>query len=110
VTPIKVADHVWFMNGNTFFEFDDHLHHGRGQPSRRGTPVDSRDVNGLVPGKRVTQVIQTHHHFDHSVGLRAAVAQGLTIISRRGNEGIFREVAARPATVFPDALGAARSR
>ena len=23
--PIKVADHVWFMNGNTFFEFDDHL-------------------------------------------------------------------------------------
>src|SRR5688572_1447083 len=23
--PIKVADHVWFMNGNTFFEFDDHF-------------------------------------------------------------------------------------
>ena len=23
--PTKVADHVWFMNGNTFFEFDDHL-------------------------------------------------------------------------------------
>jgi hypothetical protein len=23
--PMKVADHVWFMNGNTFFEFDDHI-------------------------------------------------------------------------------------
>ena len=23
--PIKVADHVWFMNGNSFFEFDDHI-------------------------------------------------------------------------------------
>ena len=22
---MKVADHVWFMNGNTFFEFDDHF-------------------------------------------------------------------------------------
>ena len=54
-------------------------------------------VNSLVPGKRVTQVIQTHHHFDHSAGLRAAVAEGLTIISRRGNEGIFREMVARPA-------------
>jgi len=62
-------------------------------------------ANALVPGKRVTQVIQSHHHFDHSVGLRAAVAQGLTIISRRGNEGIFREMVARPARLFPDALG-----
>ena len=50
-------------------------------------------------------MIQTHHHFDHSVGLRAAVAEGLTIISRRGNEGIFREMVARPAKLFPDALG-----
>src|SRR4030095_972414 len=23
--PMKVADHVWYMNGNTFFEFDDHI-------------------------------------------------------------------------------------
>src|SRR5688572_4862415 len=23
--PMKVADHVWYMNGNTFFEFDDHF-------------------------------------------------------------------------------------
>src|SRR4029077_8148458 len=25
LAPIKVAAHVWFLNGNTFFEFDDHL-------------------------------------------------------------------------------------
>jgi glyoxylase-like metal-dependent hydrolase (beta-lactamase superfamily II) len=62
-------------------------------------------ANSLVPGKRVTQVIQTHHHFDHSAGLRAAVAEELTIISRRGNEGIFREMVSRPATLFPDARG-----
>src|SRR4029078_1119482 len=62
-------------------------------------------VNALVPGKRATQVIQTHHHFDHSVGLRAAAAEGLTVISRPGTEGIFREMVARPARLFPDALG-----
>ena len=103
--PMKVADHVWYMNGNTFFEFDDHITMVEANRPDAALRAILEVVNALVPGKRVTQVIQSHHHFDHSVGLRAAVAQGLTIISRRGNEGIFREMVARPATLFPDALG-----
>jgi glyoxylase-like metal-dependent hydrolase (beta-lactamase superfamily II) len=103
--PMKVADHVWFMNGNTFFEFDDHITMVEANRPDAALQAILKVVNALVPGKRVTQVIQTHHHFDHSVGLRAAVAEGLTVISRRGNEGIFREMAGRPARLFPDALG-----
>ena len=103
--PIKVADHVWFMNGNTFFEFDDHITMVEANRADAALRAILDVVNALVPGKRVTQVVQTHHHFDHSVGLRAAVAEGLTIISRRGNEGIFREMVERPARLFPDALG-----
>jgi glyoxylase-like metal-dependent hydrolase (beta-lactamase superfamily II) len=103
--PMKVADHVWYMNGNTFFEFDDHFTMVEANRQDAALKAILDVVNALVPGKRVTQVIQSHHHFDHSVGLRAAVAQGLTIISRRGNEGIFREMVARPAKLFPDALG-----
>jgi glyoxylase-like metal-dependent hydrolase (beta-lactamase superfamily II) len=103
--PMKVADHVWFLNGNTFFEFDDHITMVEANRTDAQLKAILDVANALVPGKRVTQVIQTHHHFDHSVGLRAAVAQGLTVISRRGNEGIFREMVARPAKLFPDALG-----
>jgi glyoxylase-like metal-dependent hydrolase (beta-lactamase superfamily II) len=103
--PMKVADHVWYLNGNTFFEFDDHFTMVEANRGDAALQAILDVVNALVPGKRVTQVIQSHHHFDHSVGLRAAVAQGLTIISRRGNEGIFREMVARPAKLFPDALG-----
>jgi glyoxylase-like metal-dependent hydrolase (beta-lactamase superfamily II) len=103
--PIKVADHVWFMNGNTFFEFDDHLTMVEANRQDAALQAILTVVNALLPGKRVTQVIQTHHHFDHTVGLRAAVAEGLTIIAHRGNEGIFREVVSRPAKLFPDALG-----
>src|SRR5688500_7694738 len=103
--PMKVADHVWYMNGNTFFEFDDHFTMVEANRQDAALQTILAAVNALVPGKRVTHVIESHHHFDHSVGLRAAVAQGLTIISRRGNEGIFREVVARPAKLFPDALG-----
>ncbi|HEY1302946.1 MAG TPA: hypothetical protein VGF24_05330 [Vicinamibacterales bacterium] len=105
LNPMKVADHVWFMNGNTFFEFDDHFTMVEANRTDAALQAILKVVNALVPGKRVTQVIQTHHHFDHSVGLRAAVAEGLTVISRRGNEGIFREMVARPARLFPDALG-----
>ena len=103
--PMKVADHVWFMNGNTFFEFEDHITMVEANRTDAALQAILKVVNALVPGKRVTQVIQTHHHFDHSVGLRAAVAEGLTVISRRGNEGIFREMVSRPAKLFPDALG-----
>jgi glyoxylase-like metal-dependent hydrolase (beta-lactamase superfamily II) len=103
--PMKVADHVWFMNGNTFLEFDDHITMVEANRTDAALQAVLKAANALVPGKRVTQVIQSHHHFDHSVGLRAAVAEGLTIISRRGNEGIFREMVARPARLFPDALG-----
>jgi glyoxylase-like metal-dependent hydrolase (beta-lactamase superfamily II) len=105
LNPMKVADHVWFLNGNTFFEFDDHITMVEANRPDAALQAILKVVNALVPGKRVTQVIQTHHHFDHSVGLRAAVAEGLTVISHRGNEGIFREMVARPARLFPDALG-----
>jgi glyoxylase-like metal-dependent hydrolase (beta-lactamase superfamily II) len=107
---MKVADHVWYMNGNTFFEFDDHITMVEANRTDAALQAILDVVNALVPGKRVTQVIQSHHHFDHSVGLRAAVAQGLTIISRRGNEGIFREMVARPAKLFPTPWAEARSR
>ena len=103
--PMKVADHVWFLGGNTFFEFDDHFVMVEANRQDAALQGILKAVNSLVPGKRVTHVIQTHHHFDHSAGLRAAVAEGLTVISRRGNEGIFREMVARPARLFPDALG-----
>ena len=85
--PVKVADHVWFMNGNTFFEFDDHITMVEANRTDAALQAILQVANALVPGKRVTQVIQSHHHFDHSAGLRAAVAQGLTIISRRETRG-----------------------
>jgi hypothetical protein len=101
----RVADHVWFSGGSTIFEFDDHMtmFEAYGGDARVEALVTL--ANSLVPGKRLTQLIVSHHHFDHSAGVRAAVAAGLTLISRRGNEGIFREMTSRPATQFPDALG-----
>jgi glyoxylase-like metal-dependent hydrolase (beta-lactamase superfamily II) len=49
----------------------------------------------------------SHHHFDHSTGLRAAIAEGLTIVTQAGNEAFVKEMAARRFTRTPDTLAKA---
>ncbi len=105
-TPI--AEGVWDVrygtNGGAVIEFDDHLTMFEAYANETATFARIDLANTLVPGKEVTEVIVSHHHFDHSGGVRAAVSRGLTIIAHRGNEGIFREMTSRPAPNFPDAL------
>jgi glyoxylase-like metal-dependent hydrolase (beta-lactamase superfamily II) len=104
----KIADKVWDVriggNGGAVIEFADHLVMFEAYNNESDTFARLDLADTLVPGKKVTHVIVSHHHFDHSGGLRAAVSRGLTIVARRGNEGIFREMVARPAPNFPDAL------
>jgi glyoxylase-like metal-dependent hydrolase (beta-lactamase superfamily II) len=105
-TPL--AKGVWDVryggDGGAVIEFADHLTMFEAYASEAATFARLDLANTLVPGKKVTDLIVSHHHFDHSGGLRAAVARGLTVIARRGNERIFREMVARPAPNFPDAL------
>jgi hypothetical protein len=102
---INVAPGVWrFAGGTIAMEFADHivLYELNGSNQRVHQVV--QQAHQLVPGKRATQVIWSHHHFDHSSGVRQAVAEGLTIISRRDNGIIFREMTSRRAPNFPDDL------
>jgi glyoxylase-like metal-dependent hydrolase (beta-lactamase superfamily II) len=104
VTP--VAKGMWRLSpyGGTVFEFKDHLAIFELGGNQQMAQADVDAARKLVPGKPLTQYIPSHHHFDHTAGLRVAVAAGLTVISKRGNEGIFREMAAHPSPDFPDAL------
>ena len=100
-----VARGVWRITGGTMvIEFADHLtlyEVGGGLDRVRNVVALART---LVPEKPVTEVIVSHHHFDHTRGLRQAVAEGLTVISRRNNGVIFEEMTSRPAPNFPDEL------
>ena len=91
--------------GSTVFEFADHLTMFEVNGNEQTAKANIDKARSLVPGKPLTGVIVSHHHFDHSGGLRTAVAEGLTIITHRGNVDLFKEMAARPAKAFPDALG-----
>jgi glyoxylase-like metal-dependent hydrolase (beta-lactamase superfamily II) len=106
----QVAKGVWWLagtGGNAFsilFEFDDHLTLFEAPTSEARTKAVIEKARALIPNKPLTEVIVTHHHFDHTGGLRTAVAEGLTVISHRGNESIFKEMTSRKATLKPDLL------
>jgi glyoxylase-like metal-dependent hydrolase (beta-lactamase superfamily II) len=63
-----------------------------------------KEARRLVPNKPIRYVINTHFHFDHTGGLRAAVAEGITIITHEANRGLYEKVMANPHKLVPDIL------
>ncbi len=110
IDATQVAAHVWYLhssaNGSsTVFDFTDHVTVFEAYGSEANFEAILHKIHEVLPGKPVTQVIISHHHLDHTGGLRAAVAEGLTVITNRGeNVAFVREVTSRPARMFPDLL------
>lgn len=108
IEATQLAKGVWFLAGqgnSALFEFDDYLTLYEAYGSEANGKAIIAKARSLVPGKPLTELIVSHHHFDHTGGFRAAVAEGLTVIAATGNEDFLREIASRPAKLFPDALG-----
>jgi glyoxylase-like metal-dependent hydrolase (beta-lactamase superfamily II) len=61
-------------------------------------------ANALVPGKKVGTVINSHHHFDHAGGLRAAAGEGATLVVHEGARAYLERTFAHPNRIAPDHL------
>jgi len=59
-------------------------------------------ANALVPGKKVGTVINSHHHFDHAGGLRAAVGEGATLVVSGPAKPYLERVFSNPNRIAPD--------
>jgi len=107
----RVAQGVWLLHGggganSILFEFADHLTMFEAPSSQAWTKALIDRARATVSGKPLTELVVSHHHFDHTGGIRQAIAEGLTIVAHKGTEGLFREIAQRKGTIAPDALGA----
>jgi glyoxylase-like metal-dependent hydrolase (beta-lactamase superfamily II) len=108
VTAEELAKGVWFLAGQTHHsvlaEFGDHLVLIEApQNDTRALAVIAK-ARELRPGKPLTHVVNTHHHFDHSGGLRAAVSEGLAVITQSANVAFYKDAMTRSHTIVPDAL------
>jgi hypothetical protein len=108
VTAEPVAKGIWWLAGSgnhrsVVFEFDDHLVLYEAPLNETRSKAVIEKAKSLS-SKPLTHVIISHHHFDHSGGLRVAVAEGLTVITYRDNIPFFQDLLARKHSIVPDEL------
>jgi hypothetical protein len=104
----ELAKGLWRVTGTThhslIVEFNDHLMVVEANNPERVAAVWAR-ASELRPNKPITQLIVTHHHYDHTAGVREAVARGVTeIITHQSNVNFITEILKRRHTINPDAL------
>jgi glyoxylase-like metal-dependent hydrolase (beta-lactamase superfamily II) len=108
VVSEKAADGVWFLAGGShnsvLIEMADHLMLVESPLYDGRTQAVMAEARKLVPGKPIRYVVNSHHHFDHSGGLRAAVAAGATLVVSEQARPWFERVLARPNSINPDVL------
>jgi hypothetical protein len=104
----ELAKGLWIVTGTThhslIVEFSDHLLVVEANNPERVAAVWAR-AKELRPNKPITKLIVTHHHFDHTGGVRDAVARGVTeIIAQQHNVNYLTQMLTRPHTINPDML------
>ena len=110
VTVEKAAEGVWFLAGGSHnsvvIEMKDHLILVESPLYDGRALAVFEQARKLAPGKPVRYVINSHHHFDHSGGLRTAVAEGATLVTSEQARGWFEQVLSNPNTIRLDRMAA----
>ncbi len=104
----SIAPGVWYLAGQSHhsvaIEMGDHLLLVEAPQSEARTLAVIARARELRPGKPLRAVVNTHHHFDHAGGIRAAMSEGLTVITHTGNAAFYRDLARRRFQIVEDAL------
>jgi glyoxylase-like metal-dependent hydrolase (beta-lactamase superfamily II) len=110
----KLADGVYRINGayNAMaIEFKDYivLFEGGAQSEARAQEIIA-EAKRVIPNKPIRYSILTHHHFDHSSGLPAIVAEGATIITHDVNKSFLEKALGARRTLAPDSMSESKKK
>ena len=106
VTAQKLANGVFYLTGGTHhslaIEMADHIVVvDTPNTQARGEAVLAK-AKEVIPNKPVKYVVTSHHHWDHLGGIRAAIAEGATIVTHESNKAFIERVAMTEHTIRPD--------
>jgi glyoxylase-like metal-dependent hydrolase (beta-lactamase superfamily II) len=108
VTSQKLADGMWFLAGGShnsvLVEYPTYLVMIEAPLDEERSMAVIAEAKKLAPNKPIKYLINTHHHFDHSGGVRTYVAEGATIITNEINKAYYEHVWKAPRTLQPDQL------
>ena len=111
VTLAEVGPNVWRAEGGSHHSLV--VKQGNGllvvempQSSARSRAVLDT-LRSRFPGVPVRTAVSTHHHWDHSGGVREYLARGIPVVTHRRNVDFIRGIAAAKKSVAPDALSRA---
>lgn len=83
----KLAEGVFYLAGGSHHsvavEFSDFVTVVEAPQNEARSLAVIAEVKRLIPNKRIKYVVNTHHHFDHSGGLRTYVHEGAHPIAHR---------------------------
>jgi len=107
-TSEKLADGVFRITGayNALaIEFADHaLIFEPGPQNEARAQAIIAETRRVIPNKPIRFGVISHHHFDHTGGLAAVVAEGITIVTPEVNKSFLERALSAPRTLAPDSL------
>ena len=106
----KLSEGVWMFQGaakSIAIEFKDHIVVVDAPETEARSILVIDAIKRAIPGKPITYLINTHHHFDHSGGLRTYAAEGATIVTQQANVAFYQNAWRNPRTINPDRLAKA---
>jgi len=109
----KIGDGVWYVAGGSHHsvavEFPDHVAVIEGPLNEARSMAVIDEIKKTIPNKPIRYLINTHHHFDHSGGVRTYAAEGATIVTHALNRPFYEKAFAAPRTLNPDRLAKSRA-
>ncbi len=109
----KLGEGVFWIGGNyasIAVDMGDHIFVVEsGGSDARGQAVMAA-AKQAIPGKPIRFVVVSHPHFDHASGLRAAAAEGATILMHRNSADAMERLLSGPGTLSGDSLSKAAGR
>ncbi len=108
VVLTKLGEDVYFAAGGShhslFVVFQDHVVVVEAPLSEERSLAVLAKIAETAPGKPVRYLAPTHYHSDHTGGLRAYIAKGVTIVTTPGNRAFVERLAKAKKSIRPDLL------
>jgi len=106
-TSERLGDGLWAITAglqSVLVEFADHLVVIEALGNDARSHAVMAEARRLVPNKPIRYLVTTHAHFDHSGGVRAFAAEGITIVTHEVNKPFFEKVLTLPHRINPDSM------